>query len=491
MSLLKLQNGSDVRGIAVAGVPGEEVNLTPEAVSKIAYAFKAWLKNKFGKEELSLAIGRDSRISGETLVQAAIKGMKGQNTTIFNCEMASTPAMFMSTLDDEINADGAIMITASHLPFNRNGLKFFTKDGGADSKDIKAILDIAETQNPQYEDNGRVEKFDFISKYAEALVNKIKESTGEDKPFENCKIIVDAGNGAGGFFAEKVLQPLGADTEGSLYLNPDGNFPNHQPNPENQEAMDAICKGVLDSNADLGIIFDTDVDRAAVVDRNGKSINRNALIALMSAIVLKDYPNSTIVTDSVTSVGLKKFIESKGGKHHRFMRGYKNVINEAIRLNKEGTEAHLAIETSGHCALKENYFLDDGAYLVTKVLILFAELRKEGKDLEDLIGSLEEPVESIEVRGKINDQDFKAYGNQVLEDFRDYMNTVEGWSAETPNYEGVRVNCEKEEGWCLVRLSLHDPVMVINIESNLSDGCEKIEKKLFDFLSKYKALSFV
>ena len=255
--------------------------------------------------------------------------------------------------------------------------------------------------------------------------------------------------------------------------------------------MDAICKGVLDSNADLGIIFDTDVDRAAVVDRNGKSINRNALIALMSAIVLKDYPNSTIVTDSVTSVGLKKFIESKGGKHHRFMRGYKNVINEAIRLNKEGTEAHLAIETSGHCALKENYFLDDGAYLVTKVLILFAELRKEGKDLEDLIGSLEEPVESIEVRGKINDQDFKAYGNQVLEDFRDYMNTVEGWSAETPNYEGVRVNCEKEEGWCLVRLSLHDPVMVINIESNLSDGCEKIEKKLFDFLSKYKALSFV
>lgn len=491
MSLLKLQNGSDVRGIAVAGVPGEEVNLTPEAVSKITHAFKVWLKNKLGKEELFLAIGRDSRISGESLVQAAIKGMKGKNTKVFNCEMASTPAMFMSTLDDEINADGAIMITASHLPFNRNGLKFFTKDGGADSKDIKAILEIAETQNPQYEEEGTVEKTDFISKYAQGLVNKIKKSTGEEKPFKNCKIIVDAGNGAGGFFAKKVLQPLGADTEGSLYLNPDGNFPNHQPNPENQEAMDAICKGVLDSKADLGIIFDTDVDRAAVVDRNGKSINRNALIALMSAIVLKDYPNSTIVTDSVTSVGLKKFIESKGGKHHRFKRGYKNVINEAVRLNEEGTEAHLAIETSGHCALKENYFLDDGAYLVTKVLITFAELRKEGKDLEDLIGSLEEPVESIEVRGKIDAQDFKTYGNQVLEDFREYMNTVEGWSAETPNYEGVRVNCEKEEGWCLVRLSLHDPVIVINIESNLSDGCEKIKSKLFDFLNKYKALSFV
>ncbi len=491
MSLLKLQNGSDVRGVAVEGVPGEEVNLTPEAVSKITYAFKIWLKNKTGKKELSLAIGRDSRISGESLVEAAIKGMKGQNIIVFNCNMASTPAMFMSTLDDEINADGAIMVTASHLPFNRNGLKFFTKDGGADSKDIKAILEIAQTQDPQYEEDGSVENFDFISKYAEGLVNKIKESTGEDKPFVNCKIIVDAGNGAGGFFAQKVLGPLGADTEGSLYLDPDGNFPNHQPNPENQEAMDAICKGVLDSKADLGIIFDTDVDRAAVVDRNGKSINRNALIALMSTIVLKDYPSSTIVTDSVTSVGLKKFIESKGGKHHRFMRGYKNVINEAVQLNQEGTEAHLAIETSGHCALKENYFLDDGAYLVTKVLITFAGLRKEEKDIENLIGSLEEPAESIEVRGKISAVDFKVCGSQILEDFREYMNTIEGWSAETPNYEGVRVNCEKEEGWCLVRLSLHDPVMVINIESNLSDGCEKIKNKLFEFLNKYKELTFV
>jgi phosphomannomutase len=102
------------------------------------------------------------------------------------------------------------------------------------------------------------------------------------------------------------------------------------------------------------------------------------LIALISAIILEEHSNSIIVTDSITSNGLKEFIEEKlGGVHHRFKRGYKNVINEAIRLNKEGKESYLAIETSGHAALKENYFLDDGAYLIAKILIKMAKLKLE------------------------------------------------------------------------------------------------------------------
>lgn len=491
MSLLKLQNGSDIRGIAVEGVQGENVNLTVEVVAKITYAFKKWLENRIEAKNLVIAIGRDSRISGEILIEAAIKGMSGDYVTIYDCGMASTPAMFVSTMNKEINADGAIMVTASHLPFNRNGLKFFTKQGGVDSKDIKEILEIADKlENQVNQGASKVIKIDLISKYAQGLVDIVREATKAKQPFENCKIIVDAGNGAGGFFAEKVLQPLGANIEGSLYLNPDGYFPNHEPNPENKEAMQAIQKAVLDSNAKLGIIFDTDVDRAAVVDGKGKSINRNALVALMSAIVLNDCPKTTIVTDSVTSVGLKKFIESKGGKHHRFKRGYKNVINEAIRLNELGIEACLAIETSGHCALKENYFLDDGAYLVTKVLITFANLKKEGKDLGDLIKELEEPVETKEIRVKITIPEFKQYGLQLLDEFREYINTVQGWTLETPNFEGVRVNCLEESGWLLVRMSLHDPVLAINMESNVYGGCKAIEKLLMGFLDKYDHLSF-
>ena len=133
---------------------------------------------------------------------------------------------------------------------------------------------------------------------------------------------------------QKVLEPLGADTSGSQFLEPDGSFPNHIPNPENEEAMHASTRAVLNSKADIGLIFDTDVDRAGAVDSTGREINRNRLIALISAILLEETPGATIVTDSITSSGLKLFIQNKlGGKHHRFKRGYKNVINEAIRLN--------------------------------------------------------------------------------------------------------------------------------------------------------------
>ena len=187
----------------------------------------------------------------------------------------------------------------------------------------------------------------------------------------------------------KVI-PLGADTTGSRYLDPDGRFPNHVPNPELPEAMDSIREAVLESHADFGVIFDTDVDRAGAVLSNGEELNRNRLIALISAILLREHPGTAIVTDSITSTGLAEFIAAHGGVHRRFRRGYRNVINEALRLNAAGQDCQLAIETSGHAALKENYFLDDGAYLVTRFLMEIAA----GRSLESLLEGLYEPVGS-------------------------------------------------------------------------------------------------
>jgi len=295
--------------------------------------------------------------------------------------------------------------------------------------------------------------------------------------------------GSGGFFADKVLKVLGADTSGSVFLNPDGSFPNHVPNPELKDVMDGFSKTVVDEGADLGIIFDTDVDRAAAVDKSGEEISRNKLVALMSIICLEEAKGSYIVTDSVTSSGLKEFIEENGGVHHRFKRGYKNVINEGIRLNKEGKECLLAIETSGHCALKENYFLDDGAYMVVKILIKFNELAKEDKTFGDLIGSLKEAKEEAEIRGTFLVEDFKEYGTNLLEDFKVYVSEkMEGASFEEPNFEGVRVNVDRDgiKGWVLLRLSLHDPVLPINIESENEGGVENIKKEILSFLDNYK-----
>ncbi|HEH6786422.1 TPA: phosphomannomutase/phosphoglucomutase [Clostridioides difficile] len=492
--LYKLQNGTDIRGIAYEN-DSKEVNLTVEEVKKIAKAFHIWLKEKTKKDKVTVAIGTDSRITGSQFRSTVIETLTNDDCNVIDCEIATTPAMFMTTIMDGYNSDGAIMITASHLPYYYNGLKFFTESGGLEKTDIKEMLDIAvKNDSVDYEEvnkKGEVIVKNLIEDYSNLLIDKIRKgvnsSKNYEKPFSGLKILVDAGNGAGGFFAEKVLHILGADTTGSQFLNPDGMFPNHIPNPENKEAMESICKAVLDNNSDLGIIFDTDVDRAAIVGKNGNPINKNALIAVISSIVLEEHPKTAIVTDSITSEGLAKFINELQGSHHRFKRGYKNVINEAIRLNSEGEECHLAIETSGHAALKENYFLDDGAYLIAKILIKVAKLSLEGKTIEELIENLEEAQEEKEVRIGINKEDFRPYAEDILKDLDSYVKSIDGWSVAPNNFEGIRVNCDESngDGWFLLRISLHEPLLALNIESNKIGGAEQIYSKLKLFLEKY------
>lgn len=315
------------------------------------------------------------------------------------------------------------------------------------------------------------------------LIEKGVNAPDYHRPLSGFHITVDAGNGAGGFYAEKVLAPLGADISGSRFLEPDGRFPNHIPNPENEEAMGFAARAVTESGADLGIIFDTDVDRAGVVDRHGREINRNRLVALASAIALEDSPGGTVVTDSITSDGLKEYIEDAlGGKHHRFRRGYKNVINEALRLNKEGVDCPLAIETSGHAALRENYFLDDGAYLVTKIIVKLVKLRREGGELEDMLSGLREPAETLEVRIPILENDFRARGQELIQSL-EACAVAKGWRIAPDNREGLRVSFPKGEGqgWFLVRLSVHDPILPVNLESDAVGGVETIRGKLREF----------
>lgn len=490
-SLKNLQNGSDIRGTALEGVEGDEVNLTPEVCIKIGKAFLTWLTEKTGKHSpsLKIAVGTDSRLSGTSLKNNLIRAFTTAGAAVIDCQIATTPAMFMSTQFQEIHADGAVMITASHLPFNKNGFKFSTTWSGLEKGDISRILEIAEGADAKdlTTDTGKVTIVDLVGIYSGFIVDLIRKATGTEKPLQGKHIIVDAGNGAGGFFAVSVLEKLGANSSGSQYLEPDGRFPNHIPNPEDEEAMAFLQRAVKKEKADLGIIFDTDVDRSAIVDPKGEPINRNKLIALMAAIVLEEHPKSWIVTDSVTSEGLANFITSQGGHHHRFKRGYRNVINESIRLNEEGKESYLAIETSGHGALKENYFLDDGAYMVAKILIKFARLAATGRTISDLISGVEEPIEAAELRLRIRAEDFKQKGQELLNKVPEYVATIDHWQLAQPNYEGHRVICAPDagNGWFLLRMSLHEPVMPLNIESNTKGGKDLILSRLLPFLKEF------
>ena len=487
---MKLANGSDIRGVAVPGVPGEPVTLTPEAANRIAAGFVCLLAEKTGKkpEELQIAVGHDSRISALAIKDCVLTGLTYRGAHGIDCVLASTPAMFMSTIFEDTAADGSIMITASHLPYNRNGLKFFTAAGGADKEDIQKILSYAAEAEEAHGTLDNVLKFDLIGRYSEYLVDKIRTALGgAEKPLAGMHIVVDAGNGAGGFFAGRILTPLGADTSGSQFLQPDGHFPNHIPNPEDKAAMLAIKEAVIENDADLGLIFDTDVDRMSAVLADGTDVSRNALIAMMAAILAPDYPGSTIITDSVTSDGLHDFLEKDLHlKHLRYMRGYKNVINECIRRNEAGEVSPLAIETSGHGALSENYFLDDGAYLAVKLIIAAAQARAESRTLGDLIADLRYPAEEREIRIKIvGTDDPKAYGREVLAAFEERAK-AKGLTIASPSYEGVRI--VMNGGWALLRMSLHDPNMPLNIEADAAGGADAIEREVKELLAGFDAL---
>ncbi|MEG0292421.1 MAG: phosphomannomutase/phosphoglucomutase [Anaerovoracaceae bacterium] len=517
-----LQNGSDIRGIAMNGIDGQVPNLTTREAIDLTKGYLMYMVSKTGKQpiDLKFAIGRDSRLSGPSLKNTVFSTLEGYGAEVIDCGLASTPAMFMSTIFEEFNCDGAIMITASHLPFNRNGFKYFNREGGLNKSDISKIIELAEalsipscasgcsTCSGGCGGGGSQEQEDAFSdvhirpvigkpaplmeRYSQHLRQLIIDGTGSQQPLLGMKIVVDAGNGSGGFFATDVLEPLGADISHSQFLTPNGTFPNHPPNPEDKEAMDSIKEAVISNNADFGLIFDTDVDRSSAVDKNGREISRNGIVAMAAALIAEDYPGSTVVTDSITSDQLTVFLEQNLGlKHLRYMRGYKNVINKAIELNEQGTLAPLAIETSGHGALMENYFLDDGAYLATKIVIKAANLAKEGKTLDQVLCDLADPLESTELRFPITCEEFKEFGDEILLDLQGWINDGQaGLSLVSPNYEGVRINFDKTagDGWCLLRKSLHDPIMPLNIESNSPGGIDLIKSKLIEFLKEYPAL---
>ena len=207
-------------------------------------------------------------------------------TTACGVDSPSAPAVTSTTAPapdkniDQLITKGDVALQDRRFD---DAFKFFTEAGGLESADIKQILAYAEGSDTTGFGGGSLQKGEFMDTYAKILADKIRAATGEEKPLEGFKIVVDAGNGAGGFYADKVLKPLGANTEGSRYLDPDGSFPNHIPNPEDKEAMESITEAVRETGADLGIIFDTDVDRAERESALCRRLNLDATVCLAEA----------------------------------------------------------------------------------------------------------------------------------------------------------------------------------------------------------------
>ncbi len=482
MDLRALISGSDVRGRAL----GDGAPLTGAVAERLGEAFAAYLWNRTGHRP-RVYIGRDSRVTGENLSASFASGLCRAGAEVIGVGMCTTPAMYMILITGTWGGDGSVMVTASHLPMDRNGFKFFLPDGGIGLDTLREILSLAEKDEDYAREGGTACEKNFLPDYCGLLRQRILRGLGTDErePLAGLHVAVDAGNGAGGFYAD-FLRSLGASTEGSRFLEPDGRFPNHIPNPEDPAAMASISEAVRESGADMGVIFDTDCDRAAIVDGDGREINRNRLIALVTAVLLEAAPGITVVTDSVTSSGLKKFIAGRGGVQYRYKRGYHNVIEQARRLNDEGVDCPLAMETSGHAALRENHFLDDGMYLVTVLIGDAMRMKKQGRELFDLIRDLQDPMESAEVRLSITAADFREAGRQVIARVTERAAEEPDWNIAPDNREGIRISFDldgrKESAWFLLRLSVHDPVLPLNMESDVAGGNLKMARALYQIL---------
>ena len=341
-----------------------------------------------------------------------------------------------------------------------------------------------------------------------AIFNEVNQQNNKDvkneSPLKGLKIVLNSGNGSGGFFNE-VLESLGADVSASAHVEPNPDFPFGVPNPEKNEMISETIRLCEASGADLGILLDTDADRSGFVvpsDGSGTAfepLNRNRLIALLSVIFSRASPGCTIVTDSVTSEGLASFIkEDLNLQHVRYLKGYANVIGKAEELNEmAGVNAEMAIETSGHCAMKENGFLDDGTYTAVKVIGLLA---REGladsnrvPNLLGLISSMKEMDEVAELRMDAIDGSLETtesifeMGARIIED--SCAERSLSWNLDGGNLEGVRVRTGSG-GFFMLRKSLHDPLISLQIEStSKEDAMKTVVVPLLEKFQSVEAIS--
>lgn len=424
-----------------------------------------------------------------------------------------------------------IKVTASHLPEEKNGLKFFTKNGGLTKHNIDELIVLAQEEAHNVYDLGILppssgsagvlcsERVDYMPYYKETLRRAIlREVTGSSlssssstlqsniKPLSNINIVVNPGNGAGCFFVD-VLRDLGANVDGSIHLTPDGTFPISfgVPNPEKQSMVEETMQACMACNADIGIIFDTDADRAGFIlprhvnSDDGKKLdfeplNKNRLIALLGVIFSVASPGCTIVTDSTTSEGLHTFLEEKLKlSHYRFLRGYSNVIGKAKELTESGeANAEVAIETSGHCAMKENGYVDDGTYTAVKIIGLLARSSNlSSGTLLDMISDLDEMPYVEEFRVRVTDGSSTTTSTifgQLSQSLIDECNNSENeWTLDEDNLEGVRARLASSPGgFFMIRQSLHDPVISVQVEATSKEEArDKVLSPLLELLSKH------
>lgn len=435
-------NPSIFREYDIRGVVGED--LDAGSVYKIAQGFASYCSRK-GVRRLSL--GRDVRLSSPEFRDAVVRGLLTSGIDVVDVGQVPTPLLYFSIV--ELGTDGGVMITGSHNPPEYNGFKLCVGTTAIYGDMIQEVRTIVENETFIHGEGTLRHEF-VIPLYEE----KIRENVSLVR---SIRAVVDCGNGTAGLVAPKLFRELGVDVI-PLFEEPDGNFPNHFPDPTVPENLQKLIEKVRETGADVGVAYDGDADRIGVVDETGKVIFGDYLLVIFSRELLGRKPGATIISEVKASQNLYDDIEKHGGKPLMYKTGH-----SLIKKKMKEVGAELAGEMSGHIFFKDRYYgFDDAIYASAR---LFEIMSRGDAPLSSLLSGLPEVVSTPEIRRDCPDE----AKFEVVEEVKKALSRV---AKEVVTIDGVRALFDG--GWGLVRASNTQPVLVLRFEGRSEEEVEKI-----------------
>ncbi|MFN3739811.1 MAG: phosphomannomutase/phosphoglucomutase [Thermodesulfovibrionales bacterium] len=465
----------------IRGVWGKD--LTAEVVRKIASAYAFYLfkilssgESKGSGTDLKdrrpkITIGRDVRLSSPEIAGIIIETLLRSGFDVIDLGVCPTPLQYYSL--HRLQADGGIMITASHNPPEFNGMKLSVGKETLYGEYIAEIRDLAKNDRSIKDilggepSTGNLSSFDIIGAYRQRMKEEFN-NTGE-----GIKIVIDSGNGTAGLVAPFILRDIGS-TVIDLFSEPDGRFPNHEPDPVVVKNLSYLIETVKKEKAHLGVGYDGDADRIGVVSSDGEIIWGDRLLIIFSRAILKDRPGASIIGEVKCSQTLFDDIRAHGGIPIMWKTGH-----SLIKAKMKETEALLAGEMSGHMFFKDRYYgYDDAIYATLRLVEI---INKEGKKpLQDLLAGVPHTVSTPEIRFDCPDE----IKFMIVEEVKKYL---KGY--EIIDIDGIRVNTK--DGWGLVRASNTQPALVMRFEAkdqisldNIRTLIEGALKKAMDSIKK-------
>jgi phosphomannomutase/phosphoglucomutase len=434
-----------------------EKDLTPDVVELIGRGYASYLLKSLNKDKAKISVGWDARLHSPAIRDSLIKGLTGSGIDVIDLGMCPTPLQYYSLYT--LRIDGGIMITGSHNPPEFNGFKLSVGKGTIFGDAIQEIRKIIDAQDFR-KGTGTVELYPLIGQY----INYVKDKFGS---LSGIKVVVDAGNGTGGIVAPEIMRALGADVV-ELYCEPDGNFPNHHPDPTLEKSLSDLIAKVKKEKAHAGIGYDGDADRIGVVDEEGNVIWGDKLMIIFSRDILKENPGAKIIGEVKCSQTLYDDIAAHGGVPIMWKTGH-SLIKEKMK----NEEALLAGEMSGHIFFKHRYFgYDDAVYASLRLMEI---IKKAGKpySIKALLKDVPDVIATPEIRFDCPDEIKFRIVEKAQKAFDEY---------ESVTIDGIRIKFN--DGWALIRASNTQPVLVLRFEAKNERRLAEIRNMVEDRLKK-------